>query len=136
MCSRAAHFPLLFVLLSSLTSLSLAADEVSEQAAGILRESGVQGGFVVHLGAGTAELTAALRASTGFQVQGLEADAALVAAGRRRMLDAGQYGEVSLLQFSGQELPYIDNMVNLLVVEGNQKVPQDELLRVLVPGGT
>jgi outer membrane protein assembly factor BamB len=136
MSSRHPHFAILFVFLSRLTSMSLAADDVSEQAAGILRESGVQGGFVVHLGAGTGELTAALRASAGFQVQGLEADAASVAVGRQRMLDAGQYGDVSLLNFSGRELPYIDNMVNLLIVDGAHQVRQDELFRVLVPGGT
>ncbi|MFM7059092.1 MAG: PQQ-binding-like beta-propeller repeat protein [Planctomycetota bacterium] len=110
--------------------------DARDQAAAILRESGVQGGFAVHLGAGTGDIAAALQAAPGFQVQGLEADPAAVAAGRQRLLDAGQYGHVSLLAFTGQVLPYIDNMVNLLVVEPGQTVPQDELLRVVVPGGS
>ena len=125
---------LVSAVIASAGHVATAADS-TQQAAAILQQSGVQGGFVVHLGAASGDLTAALRASAAFQVQGLEADAASVSAARQRLLEAGHYGEVSLLQFSGDALPYIDNMVNLLVVDQQGSVPRDELLRVLVPGG-
>ena len=35
----------------------------------------------------------------------------------------------------GNELPYVDNLVNLLVTEDLGDVPMDEVLRVLVPNG-
>ena len=125
----------LAALLLSFTAATLNAADSAQQAAAILQQSGVQGGFVVHLGAGSGDLTDALRANSAYQVQGLEADATAVAGARQRLLESGRYGDVSLMQFSGDVLPYIDNMVNLLVVDQQSAVPRDELLRVLVPGG-
>ena len=46
-----------------------------------------------------------------------------------------KYGEVSVVQFSGEQLPYVDNLVNLLVAEDLGDVSMDEVLRVLVPNG-
>ena len=68
------------------------AADSAQQAAAILQQSGVQGGFVVHLGAGSGDLTDALRANSAYQVQGLEADATAVAGARQRLLESGRYG--------------------------------------------
>lgn len=38
-------------------------------------------------------------------------------------------------QFDGFELPYVDNLVNLLVIEQLSDLPKSEVLRVLVPNG-
>ena len=35
----------------------------------------------------------------------------------------------------GDRLPYVDNLVNLLVVSDNSGVPEEEMLRVLAPRG-
>ena len=113
---------------------SLYAD-VLDDARQLLQQAEFSGGFIVHLGAGQGELTAALKQSEATQVQGLEADAAAVLAGRQRLLDAGVYGDVALEHFTGEQLPYVDNLVNLLVAEQLGSVSREEVLRVLVPGG-
>ena len=38
-------------------------------------------------------------------------------------------------KFNGARLPYVDNLVNLLVAEDRGAVPLDEIMRVLCPGG-
>ncbi|MEZ6130717.1 MAG: PQQ-binding-like beta-propeller repeat protein [Planctomycetaceae bacterium] len=110
------------------------ADVVSD-AKHILDASGISAGFFVHLGAGDGLLTAALKQRGPVHVHGLEQDAAKVAAARTRMLEAGIYGDVSVVHFSGSQLPYVDNLVNLLVTEDLGDVAMDEVLRVLVPNG-
>ena len=48
---------------------------------------------------------------------------------------AGLYGPVSIDQWDGRRLPYVDNLVNLLVVEQAGDMGQEEMLRVLAPDG-
>lgn len=62
----------------------LAADS-NEDAAEILKQTGVTGGFVVHLGIGSGELTAALKQGEGIQVQGLDRDPEVVQGVRERI---------------------------------------------------
>ena len=117
-------------------SSALAADDASRaEADRILAASGVKGGIVLHLGAGDAKLTAALRKNASFQVQGLERDAAKVAAARERLVAEKAYGEVSVDVWREGQLPYIDNLVNLIVAEDTGGVPMEEIKRVLVPDG-
>jgi len=101
----------------------------------ILQASGVQGGLVVHLGCGTGELTAALRASDSYAVHGLDGNAENVAKAREHIHQLGLYGPVSVDRFDGEHLPYADNLVNLLVASGECQVADDEIARVLAPGG-
>ena len=107
----------------------------ADDARQILQTSGVKGGIVVQLGLGDAALTRALRANDSYQVVALDADAKKVAAAREAIFDAGKYGPVSVQEFSGAQLPFIDNLVNLLVAENLGSVPRAEALRVLVPNG-
>ena len=109
--------------------------DTNQDAAQILIQTGVSGGFIVHLGVGTGELTAALRQGEGIQVQGLDRDAATVQKARERIRAMGIYGDVAVDQLDGAELPYIDNLVNLMVIEDQSNVSQEEVLRVLVPNG-
>ena len=51
-----------------------------EQAQKILKDTGITGGVIVHLGCGDGQLTAALRAGDSFLVHGLDADALVTAA--------------------------------------------------------
>jgi len=108
---------------------------VTQQAQAILQATGVNGGLVVHLGTGDGRLTAALHASDSFLVQGLDTDAARVQEARRHIQSLGLYGPVAVDRYDGRQLPYIDNFVNLLVVEEAAEVERDEMLRVLVPQG-
>ena len=101
----------------------------------ILDASGASGGLVVHVGCGDGKLTAALRAGDGYLVQGLDSDARKVAEARRYLRSLGLYGPVSIERFDGKRLPYVDNLVTLIVAEDLASVPRDELMRVLSPGG-
>ena len=104
-------------------------------AADVLKASGVKGGLIVHLGCGEGKLTAALGAGEGYLVHGLDADAVKVEAARKHIRSLGLYGKVSVQQWRGGRLPYIDNLVNLLIAEDLGDVPMAEVMRVLTPGG-
>jgi outer membrane protein assembly factor BamB len=101
----------------------------------ILDATGIRGGLIVHLGCGDGKLTAALRASDSYLVHGLDADAGNVDAARRHVQSLGLYGKVSIDRHSGDRLPYIDNLVNLLIVEQPEGTSRNEWLRVLAPNG-
>ena len=101
----------------------------------ILDATGVRGGFVVRLGSTDGRLTASLRASDSYQVHGLARSAQALAESRAHVRSLGLYGPVSVDRLRGARLPYIDNLVNLLVAEDLGDVPMAEVLRVLVPNG-
>jgi len=127
-----------------LAVLAVGASASEDQAAKeILDATGVRGGVVVHLGCGDGELTAALHANESYLVHGLDVDPENVAAARKHIQSLGLYGPVSVDTWSGGQrgesrgrLPYIDNFVNLIVAENPADVSQEEIMRVLVPGGT
>ena len=105
------------------------------QAREILKATGVKGGLVVLIGCGDGRLAAGLHAEEGFLVQALDSDAASVAAARRNIQSLGLYGAVTVDRFDGRRLPYVDNLVRLLVAEDPGGVPASEMLRVLAPLG-
>lgn len=133
------------VVLPTMTALAIisvvvAADtavgqDAAASAREILKSTGVEGGFVVHLGCGDGKLTAALRANDRYLVQGLDTDAANVETARDYIRSLGVYGDVSVERLVGSRLPYVDNLVNLIVVSGECPVPREEIMRVLAPGG-
>ena len=66
----------------------------------------------------------------------LGTDAKEVATARDRLLANGLHGKVSAVTFDGTHLPYVDNLVNLMVIQdGRSEVPDEELQRVLAPRG-
>jgi outer membrane protein assembly factor BamB len=99
------------------------------------------GRLIVHVGCGDGKLTVALAAATppanprGNLVQGLDADPERVEAARKLVRDSGMYGRVSIDRLVGERLPYVDNLVNLLVVDHSPAISQAEMLRVLAPEG-
>jgi len=107
----------------------------SDEAGDIVEAAGVQGGLVVHVGCGDGRFTAALGASDGYVVQGLDSNPDNVAEARRHIQSLGLYGKVTADSFDGERLPYTDNLVNLVVTGGECQVPREEVLRVLAPGG-
>ncbi|MBL9131910.1 MAG: PQQ-binding-like beta-propeller repeat protein [Verrucomicrobiaceae bacterium] len=112
-------------------SPSLFADEASD----ILAQSGVKGGIVVHVGCGDASVTQKLRANESYQVQGLTKDADKVPAIRDSLHKAGVSGAVAVSEWNAKHLPYIENYVNLLVIEDAAAVSREEIDRVLTPLG-
>jgi len=111
-----------------------AASPEQTQARSILDATGVTGGLVVHLGCGDGKMTAALLAGDAYLVHGLDTDPTNVAKARRWIESQGLTGRVSVDRFDGKQLPYVDNLVNLVVLETGD-VPAEEIMRVLCPGG-
>ncbi len=124
-----------FGIMTLVVCLALSGASHGKDATQILSDCGVQGGLVVHLGCGYGQLTAAFRASDAYLVHGLDTDPDNVDIARWNIQSLGMYGEVSIDQQVGAELPYADNLVNLLVVEELGEVSKEECLRVLAPGG-
>lgn len=116
------------------TTSRVDADALSD-AQDVLAASELTGGFVVHLGAGDGTMTAALCRDESVQVHGLVHDAAEVESARANIRERGLYGNVSIDLLVGAQLPYVDNLVNVLVVNELGDVTMDEVLRVLVPNG-
>ena len=106
-----------YVILGTLILLCTStAHSQSHSPAEVLRRTGVKGGLIVHVGCGDGRLTAALCAGDGFLVHGLDSDAANVTKARTHIRLLGLYGKASADVFNGKRLPYVDDLVNLLVI--------------------
>ncbi|MFW6161635.1 MAG: PQQ-binding-like beta-propeller repeat protein [Planctomycetota bacterium] len=135
MIRASSWFGLALVLTVSVGLPCGAAEETGQVARQILSEASVKGGLVVQLGCGDGALTAALRASERYTVHALDPDPARVAAARAHVEAQGLAGAVTVERWEGERLPYIDNLVNLLVATGELRVSRDEMLRALAPRG-
>jgi len=100
-----------------------------------LESSGVSGGLIVHLGCGNGADTLMLRRNERYLVQGLETSDAQVQQARQTIRAARCYGPVSACKFDGRNLPYVDNLVNLIIVSDRARVSDEEIMRVLAPRG-
>lgn len=109
--------------------------EAQAAARQLLDVAGIRGGLVVHLGCGDGTLAAALAGAGEYVVHGLAADDAQAAAARERAHRLGLHGKVSFDRRPDKQLPYIDNLVNLLVVDDAGGVGADEQMRAVAPGG-
>ena len=121
--------------------------EQQQRAKQILDATNIKGGLIVHLGCGDGlppaalikpafgGLTAALHVNDRYLVHGLDPDPDVVAKARKHIQSLGLYGRVSVEILDGTDLPYADNLVNLLVAEDLGGVPMEECLRVLAPNG-
>ncbi len=107
----------------------------SARARSLLEDAGIKGGLIVHFPCGDGRLTAALLGGDGYVVHGLDVDSAGIAQARRHIESLDVYGQVSVDVFDGKRLPYVDNLVNLLVCEELGEVPMVEVMRVLAPQG-
>ena len=101
--------------------------------------SGVQGGLAVQVGLdgqSAGNELAALRVSDSYVVHGLDTDSDVVERVRTSLRNQGVYGGVSADTFDGVHLPYVDNLVNLIVLSRQAPfLSGDEVVRVLAPRG-
>jgi len=79
--------------------------QAADDAAAVIKDSGVRGGFVAHLNCGDGTLTAGLKPTDSFQVQGLTRDASQVAKARTNVAKAGLYGDIAIDQLTTKGLP-------------------------------
>lgn len=93
------------------------------------------GGIVVAIDFDDGEFLANLASDKPFVIHALHSDEARVEKARRAIRDAGVYGKVSCEVYNGRELPYVDGLVNLVLRKDSCGVPDEELMRVLIPGG-
>ena len=124
---------ILFIVL--ILSIISGCKEHKRLAEDILENTGVEGGVVVHLGVETGHLTAALYADNSYVVHGLAQDKNHVEEAREYIRDKGLYGKVSVEKWNGKQLPYVTNMVNLVVAKKSPEVSMEEIMRVLSPNG-
>ena len=128
---------LAFISVIMALSPVLAGQQMSpaRQAENILKACDIRGGLLVHIGCGDARLTEALCAGPSYLVHGLDRSAKRVAQARQYLHSRGVYGNVSVDQLEGDNLPYIDNLVNLVVSENLGTTPMSEVMRILCPNG-
>jgi len=107
----------------------------ARQAAALLEKSGVRGGIIVEVGATDPAFTAALRADPAYVVQALCSDRSTLQELRTALQEQGLYGPVSVDLLSEGRLPYIENLVNLIVLHDPSLVEESQWKRVLRPGG-
>lgn len=107
----------------------------AEEARELLRRAGVRGGLVVHVGCADARLTAALSRDGRYLVHGLDTSTSRLRRARQRLQKRDLRGDVTVAHWTGERLPYADNLASVLVVEEGQNPGREEILRVLRPLG-
>jgi len=112
-----------------------AAQSIDNTAGRIFEATGTRGGLVVHLGCGDGKLTGTLGSGHSFLVHGLDRAAANVEKARGHIRSRGLYGRISVQQWEDARLPYVDDLVNLVVVSDAGGIPEEEILRAVAPGG-
>ncbi len=108
---------------------------LAAQAEGILAAAGIRGGLCVHLGCGDGSLADELARGGKILVQGLDSEGAAIESARKKLLSLGLYGQVTLERWAGRDLPYVDNLVNLVIVTKPLGIADKEIMRVVAPGG-
>ena len=112
-----------------------APEKTADSAAAILEKSGVKGGLVVVIGWDDPGLLADIRGAGPYMVSGLEGDPEKITAARTMLREKKLYGPVAVSQIAGSQLPFVDNLVNLVVSKNLGAVPMAEVMRVLAPNG-
>jgi outer membrane protein assembly factor BamB len=94
-----------------------------------------RGGLAVYIVKGRGDALVELAKQDNYSLHALVTEKSAVAATRDALRDVGVYGSNCAQYWDGGELPYIENLVSLLVCESNPAVNRDEVLRVLSPEG-
>ncbi|MHC4198860.1 MAG: class I SAM-dependent methyltransferase, partial [Planctomycetota bacterium] len=94
-----------------------------------------EGGLLVHVGCGAGGRTVKFVEQGEWLVHGLDGDWQNVEKAHKLIQQKALYGLVSVDRWAGRELPYADNIVNVLVVEQQGSVTEKEIMRVLAPLG-
>ncbi len=123
---------LALVLAATMMTAALAIAETGRE---IIDASGIKGGLVVHLGCGNGKLTAELYANESYMVHGLDTYSVNIAKARAYIRSRNLYGPVSVARYNGKNLPYGDNIVNLIIADTLGNVSKAEAMRVLTPLG-
>ena len=124
-----------FVLSFTMIFLMPLCTEGSNEAQKILKENGVSGGFIVHVGCGDGSLSVKLKGGEGYSLHAIDMDPDSIEKARELMSSFDHHGLMAAATFDGENLPYIDNMVNFLYCSKRYSLRDDEIQRVLTPLG-
>jgi len=123
------------MLVTILATLLQPASAERPDVGALLGDVGVEHGIVVQLGCGDPESVVALHGEGSYVVQALDRDVDKVAAAHRHVQQQDRHGPVSVRRLDGERLPYLDNLVNLLMVDDPLGLSRQEMLRVVRPLG-
>jgi hypothetical protein len=113
-------------------AVSTADDSVAEA----LEQSGVHGGLVVVVGCEAPDVLTDLSRRGPYLVHGLDTRQGRVERAREQILGQGLVGRVSVSTWDGKRLPFVDNVVNLVLVQDSTvSLEEIDCRRVLAPGG-
>ena len=101
----------------------------------LLERSGCRGGLIVHVGARNPGFSCRLCEKPCYRVHILVEQQETLPAFHQEIEKRGLIGKVFAEGYAGGALPYISNLVNLIVMEKSLDVPKEEIFRVLAPGG-
>lgn len=108
-----------------------------DRAKEMIAKSRFTGGVVVHVHGADASLLQSMKEQSprllGHLLVAQQAEAGQA---RETLVASGLHGVISVGQWQSGTLPFVDNFVNVLIVEQQDAVARDEILRVLVPEGT
>lgn len=102
----------------------------------LLQDETLRPGLCVVVGCGNAEALVDSQLNGKYVVQGVCADKNKAGAIREELVAKGVYGKISVTQVVGNRLPYVDNLVNVIVVVNQGKISREETMRVVAPYGT
>ncbi len=128
------QLPMILICVLFLHTVSQAAPTARD----VLQTTGITGGLIVQLGCDSdaqLEQLVALHATDSYLVQGLDTDAAAVTTARKFITKHNTLGPITAQLFDGRHLPYVDNLINLLIADDLGKCSMREVMRVLAPGG-
>jgi len=120
---------------SVLFFLLVAGDACATKPRELLKGTDFHGGLAVYAGFQDATDLLALQETEPTLVHGLQTDRVLVKKTRDSLVNRRCYGKISADWFQGTRLPYRDNLVNVFLCGEQETIPEQEILRVLVPGG-
>ncbi len=108
----------------------------TDEASRLLEESETTGGLVVHVNCGSGQLTGAFAdANPSVVVHGLDASPANIKQAREHFQTLPSAERISAELWTRHDLPYANNLVNLLIAEDAEWLSTKEAMRVLSPGG-
>jgi len=96
---------------------------------------GLDCGVVVHVGCQDGTNTLELGKAGAWVVRGLDRDPDKIRAARKRIVDAGRCGPVSVAVWRGDVLPFVDNSIDVILLDHGAEVALEECARALRPGG-
>lgn len=123
------------VLLLSLGATCGAGESREIDPTSLPAEAGVIGGVAVHLGCGSGAVIASWGQYQTLIVHGLDTDEGAIRKAKVHVDSFGLYGRILPERYDGRNLPFAEDMVNLILIEDSADVTGEEVERVLVPEG-